>query len=180
MAILKLLLWPNPELKQVSEEVDLEWARTDQFKELLADMGETMLALGGVGISAVQVGVFDRVFVMRDKKGGTQAFINPVITQTDGELEEKDEGCLSIPGIVEKVKRYPNVIVEALDPETGERKHWDLGGIEAQCAQHEIEHLDGKLFADKFGAVKRDIVKRKIKKFVKLRRRWQEYVEALQ
>jgi peptide deformylase len=163
MAKLPLLLYPNLRLREVSELVHPDMAQTEAFKAFLKDLGDTLTWYRGIGISAIQTGNADRVFSMKTK-AGIQHFVNPLIEETDGELVEVDEGCLSIPGWVERVKRFPNVIVSCMDIETLERKRFDLEGIEAQCAQHEMDHLDGKLFADSWGPVKRDIVKRKVKK----------------
>jgi peptide deformylase len=178
MAIQKLVLWPNPELKEPSTDVEPHWVKSDEFKELIRDMTETLLHYGGIGLSAIQIGVPDRLFVMRTKQSDkwvVAPFINPIIRGTDGELAEVDEGCLSMPGIIEKVKRYPNVLLSAIDLETGERKSWDLEGIEAQCAQHEMEHMDGKTLGDNWGPVKCDIVRRKIRKNMKLFNRYVQY-----
>jgi peptide deformylase len=163
MARLPLLLYPNVKLREVSEPVALDMARSEAFKTFLRDLGETLVWYRGVGISAIQTGNADRVFSMRTKTG-VQHFVNPEIDSYDGDYVELDEGCLSIPGWSEKVSRRTGVIVSALDIESGERKLWDLDGIEAQCAQHEMDHLDGKMFSDGWGPVKKDIVRRKIKK----------------
>ncbi len=170
MAIEKLVLWPNQLLKLVSEDVDPEWVKSDDAKTLVKNMSDTLMHFGGVGLSAIQIAYQARLFVMRTKEGDKwviKPFFNPVLVSTDGELAEVDEGCLSMPGVVEKVKRFPNVVLKALDPETGEERSWDFEGIEAQCAQHELEHLDGKTLGDNWGAVKRDIVKRKIRKTIR-------------
>ncbi len=166
---LPLLLYPNRFLREVSTEVDPEYAKSVEFKLLLDSLRETLIWFHGVGISAVQTGFAERVFVMRLSSGGYQSFVNPVLEEVDGPtgVEPMQEGCLSVPGVVETVLRYPNVIVSALDIESGERKRYDLEGIEAQCAQHEMEHLNGKMFTDDYGPVKRDIVKRKVKKAVR-------------
>ncbi len=178
MSVLKLVLWPNPALKEESVAVDPEYMKSDEFQELLKDMTDTLLHFGGVGLSAVQVGVPLRLFIMRTKPGKEWVptpFVNPVILSTDGEAIEVDEGCLSMPGVIEKVKRFPNVIVSAVVPESGETKSYDLEGIEAQCAQHESEHMDGKTIGDGWGPVKRDIVKRKIRKNLKAFNRYLAY-----
>ncbi len=172
MAIEKLVLWPNSLLKLVSEEVDPEWILSDDAKTLVKNMSDTLMHFGGVGLSAIQVAYQARLFVMRTKEGDKwviKPFFNPELVSTDGELAEVEEGCLSMPGVVEKVKRYPNVVISALDPSglVVERKQYDLEGIEAQCAQHELEHLDGKTLGDNWGAMKRDIVKRKIRKTIR-------------
>jgi peptide deformylase len=164
---LPLLLYPNPKLSLVSVPVDPEEAKTEEFRTFLTWLGETLIWYRGIGISAIQTGWPCRVFSMKTRDG-IQHFVNPEIESTDCELTEMEEGCLSVPGVTELVKRYPAVIVSALDIESGERKSYDLVDTEAQCAQHEIEHLDGKMFSDNYGPVKRDIVKRKIKKQLRL------------
>ncbi len=163
---LPLLLYPNPFLRTVSEPVDPEIAKSEEFKLLVDSLRETLVWYMGIGISAVQCGFAHRLFIMRLSRGGYQTFVNPVLEEVDGPtgVESMEEGCLSIPGVVETVQRYPNVVVSSLDIESGERKRYDLEGIEAQCAQHELDHLEGRMFSDDWGPVKRDIVKRKIKK----------------
>lgn len=166
MARLPLLLYPNPRLREVSEPLTWDWTKQEGFQERLKDLKETLVWYRGVGMSAIQAGWPVRLFVMRTAKE-IQTFVNPRILETDGDLTEMDEGCLSVPGVVERVMRYPSVIIESMDMDTGMFDRWDLEGIEAQCAQHEIDHLDGKMFTDGYGGVKRDIAKRKIKKFLR-------------
>lgn len=165
MSRASLLLYPNAELTMVSDPVDPHWAGTSEFKDLVQDMVDTLLYYGGVGLSAIQIGVPDRVFCMRTKDGVT-TFVNPEITNVDDETVPMKEGCLSLPGVVETVERYPWIVLQSdvLVGETFERKSFDMVGVEAQCAQHEMDHLDGKMFSDGYGPVKRDIVRRKIRK----------------
>ncbi len=172
---LPLLLYPNSELTLGSDEVGIEWARSPEFTELLNDMVETMVWFRGIGLSAIQVGIQDRAFVMRTRQGILK-LVDPILEEVDGPtgVESMQEGCLSVPGVVEMVPRYPNVIVSALDIESGERKRYDLEGIEAQCAQHELDHLDGRMFTDDYGPVKRDIVRRKIRKQLRLNQLFRE------
>jgi peptide deformylase len=165
---LPLLLWPHLTLKELSRPLSQEETQTDEFKERLASMNETLTHFRGVGISAIQVNWPVRMFSMRTKDG-IKTFINPVIVEWDGSPELMEEGCLSLPGIYEKVLRIPNVVIEVNDLDTWERKRFDLEGIEAQCAQHEIEHMDGMMkMMDGAGFTKRDIVKRKLKKQMKV------------
>lgn len=173
MAKLPLLLYPNPKLRKVSVHVNHDLARTEEYKSFLKNLGETMTWYLGIGISAIQVGVRDRVFAMKTKQG-IQYFVNPKLESTDGDLAPVEEGCLSIPGFKETVKRYPGVVVSCFDIESGERKLYDLDGIEAQCAQHEMEHLDGKMFSDGYGVAKRELVRKKIKKALKFDPRFKE------
>jgi peptide deformylase len=164
MAKLPLLLYPNLKLRQRSAQVDPALVPTEAFKKFLSDLAETLTWYRGIGISAIQCGVPDAVFLMRNTKGEILQFVNPVVEDRDGEKVEMEEGCLSIPGFTEKVKRYPNVVVSCLNLEDGGRRVYDLEGIEAQCAQHEMEHLAGAMFSDGYGVAKRDLVKRKIQK----------------
>lgn len=165
---LPLLLYPNKNLSEISVPVDPDYAQSEDFKFFLDALRETLIWFRGVGISAVQTGFLDRVFIMRTRKNEFITFVNPIVKSTDGELTEMEEGCLSIPGVVEKVKRYPNIVISALDIDSSEQRLYDLEGIEAQCAQHEMEHLDGKMLTDGLGRVARDIVRRKIQKQVRL------------
>lgn len=168
MARLPLLLWPNLALRQKSTLLTQEDVQGEDFKERLKSLHETLLHFRGVGISAIQVNWPVRLFAMRTKDE-VQTFINPRILETDGELDLKEEGCLSLPGIFERVERYSNVIIESMDPDTGMFDRWDLDGIEAQCAQHEIEHMDGVMkMVDRAGAVKRDVLKRKVRKQLRI------------
>lgn len=171
---LPLLLYPNKTLTQTSLHVDPERAKSEEFKAFVKDLQETLVWYRGIGLSAIQTGRPDRVFVMRMARGGFHTFVNPQIVNVDDETVPMDEGCLSLPGVLEKVERYPWVAITALDIDSGETRTFDMVGIEAQCAQHEIEHLDGKMFSDPYGPVKRDIVKRKIKKAVRLDPRFKE------
>lgn len=179
MAVLPLIYYPSQKLRQVSAEVDPIEARMDH-SDIIRNLAESMVHYRGLGLSAIQVGVPQRIFVMAVNKQSSKncnivksldyfdilVLVNPVIVETVDEPVEMEEGCLSLPGIVEVVKRYNQVIVEGDDITSVEmgRRRWDLEGVEAQCAQHEIEHLDGKLMGDDWGRVKRDIVKRKIQK----------------
>jgi peptide deformylase len=154
-------------LSEKSEPLTYDQTKQEGFKERLRNLHETLLHFRGVGLSAIQVDWPVRLFAMRTPKE-VQTFVNPEIVTVDGDEAEREEGCLSLPGVFERVKRFPNVIVAAMDLQAGERRLWDLEGIEAQCAQHEVDHLDGKMFSDNYGSVKRDIVRRKIKKQLRI------------
>lgn len=163
-----LFLYPNKVLNDGSDEVGIDWARSKEFGDLLNDMVETMVWFRGVGLSAIQVGIQDRAFVMRTKKEILK-IVDPFIESfQDTEPAEVEEGCLSVPGVYERVLRYPEVELSCLDIETGNRKHYLMEGVEAQCVQHEMEHLDGKMYTDGYGPVKRDIVRRKVQKQIRL------------
>jgi peptide deformylase len=100
------------------------------------------------------------------------AFINPEIVETIGDLVEVTEGCLSIPGYFEKTMRYSEIIIKAIDIEHDlEPRLYQLAGVEAQCTQHEMEHFEGKLFIDGYGRVKKDIIKRKMQKYLRENKR---------
>lgn len=173
-----ILLYPNTILRDVSAPVptDPDYLLGPEFRSLVTDLFETMYQGGGVGLAAIQIGVPLRVFVM-DKTGAQakapQVFINPEIVELIDESVEMDEGCLSFPGVLEKVKRHTEVIVKSVNPQDGETKTWQLTALEAQIAQHEIEHLDGDLFLNPTSVVARDILKRKIQKYVRLRARYE-------
>lgn len=163
MAIKRIVLWPHEVLTKVSEEVlsfEAPW-----LKPFVADLLETMYTAKGVGLAAVQVGVLQRIFVMDAtlERTSPKVFINPVIQTYIDTAVEMDEACLSLPGVHEKALRYPELIVSYYDT-NGDRHVEQLAGIEAQCVQHEIEHLDGKLFVETLSVVKRDIIRRKIQK----------------
>lgn len=173
MPPLKILLWPNPLLSKVSLPVDVDWVKHDDFKELVGNMTETLIAYNGLGLAAVQIGMLDRLFLMRTREG-VQAFVNPVVKEFVDEASMVEESCLSLPGVVEHAVRYPQVILEAYDFKSGETKLWDFYGISAQCVQHEMDHLDGRMLTDRVGPVKRDIIRRKIRKAVKFDPRYKE------
>ncbi len=160
-----LVYWPNPILKEVSRETTIEEA-----KALLPQMWETLEKHPGVGLSAIQIGKPLRFFVMdsRTEHKTKYAFMNPEIVELIGDLVEVEEGCLSVPGIYEKIMRYPEIIIRAINIEREtEPRLFQLQNLEAQCALHELEHLEGKMFTDGYGPVKRDIVKRKILKHLR-------------
>ncbi len=161
-----ILAWPNPKLKVVSKDVEAADFGTDALKAVVQDMIDTMEAAGGLGLAAIQIGIPYRLFVSRGAKD-VQAYINPVIMKFDGDKRKVSEGCLSIPGVYEDVERYEEIILSAFDVD-GVESCFQFEGIEAQCAQHETEHLDGKLsIVDGLGPVKRDLIKRKVAKFVR-------------
>lgn len=160
-----VLTWPCEALTKVSEPTDLHTASI-----YLPQMWDILENAPGVGLAAIQIGIPIRLFVMdaRNEHKTKYAFMNPEIVEAFGEPVEVEEGCLSVPGVYEKVLRYPEIIIRAtnIHKET-ELRLFQLYGLEAQCAAHEIEHLDGKLFVDSFGRVKKDIIKRKVQKFLR-------------
>lgn len=162
---MSLIYWPNPILKEVSKETTIEEA-----KALLPEMWETLEKHPGVGLSAVQIGVPIRLFIMdsRNEHKTKYAFMNPEIVETVDEKVEVEEGCLSVPGVYEKVLRYPQLTIRATNILVeDEPRLFVVYGLEAQIVAHELEHLEGKIFTDGYGPVKRDIAKRKVAKHLK-------------
>ena len=155
MAIRNIRIEGDPILRKISKKVP---QITDRIKILLDDMGETMYAADGVGLAAPQVGILKRVIVVdpRDEETGLVKLVNPEIIESDGE-QIGVEGCLSIPEFNGTVKRPEHVKVKYLD-EDGNEKIWDAHGFPAVILSHEIDHLDGILFRDKYiDEVKYDI-----------------------
>ena len=147
MAIRNIRLEGDPILRKISREVT---SVNDRIRELLEDMGETMYHANGVGLAAPQVGILKRVIVVdpHDEETGLVKLINPEIVESDGE-QIGVEGCLSIPNFNATVKRPEHVVVKYLDEE-GNEKTWDAHGFPAVILSHEIDHLDGILFRDKY------------------------------
>ena len=164
--ILDIVKYGDPILTTRAEEVT---EFNGELHKLVDDMFETMYGAPGVGLAAPQVGLLKRLFVMdctsgRDRKRKL-VLINPVIELEEGE-QTGDEGCLSFPGIYVEVKRAERVVVRAQDID-GSPFKLDLMNLEARCAAHETDHLDGEVFINYLSPLKRDLVKRKIKKRIK-------------
>ena len=161
MAMLEILHFPDPRLRQRALEVE---GVDDQLRKLVDDMFETMYLAPGIGLAATQVNVHKRVVVIDISKDQDQplVFVNPQILEKDG-VEEMDEGCLSVPGFYERVQRAERVRVRALD-RNGESFEMDADGLLAVCIQHEIDHLDGKLFVDYLSQLKRQRIRKKLEK----------------
>jgi peptide deformylase len=138
---------------------------TDSTRRLIADMFETMYDAPGIGLAATQVNVHERILVIdvSDERRDPQVFINPEITVLDPELGEYDEGCLSVPGFYETVCRPSRIRVTALNGD-GESFTRELDGLLAICLQHEIDHLEGKLFVDYLSPLKRQRIRKKLEK----------------
>ncbi len=162
MAVLEILEFPDPRLRTKAKSVK---AVTPELGTLIDDMLETMYAAPGIGLAATQVNVHQRLLVIdvSDNHDDPQVFINPIITVLDPELGEYDEGCLSVPGYYETVNRPQRVSVTALDRE-GESYTRELDGLLAICLQHEIDHLEGKLFVDYLSPLKRQRIRKKLEK----------------
>jgi peptide deformylase len=166
MALMEVVKWPNPVLDTPADPVT---EFDESLKKLVSDMFETMYAAPGVGLAAVQVGVSKRLFVM-DCSGGKDpeqriVMINPEVLRVEGS-QNGDEGCLSFPGIFTPVERSLRAVVRAQDIKGNE---FELDGMEltARCMLHETDHCDGIVFLDKMSPIKRELVKRKIKKLQK-------------
>ena len=163
MAKLTILEFPDPRLRTLAKPVDPAQLDAD-FQRLIDDMFETMYAAPGVGLAASQVDVHQRFMVIdvSEEKNEPRVFINPDIVAREGE-ETCQEGCLSVPGIFADVKRAERITVRALDRH-GQAFELVADGLLAVCIQHEIDHLDGKLFVDYLSPLKRDMVRRKLAK----------------
>lgn len=161
MAQLSILHFPDPRLRKRALPVETV---DESVRALVDDLLETMYAAPGIGLAATQVNVQKRIVVMDVSEGKNQplAFINPTVLEQTGETET-DEGCLSVPGFFDTVRRAERVRVSALDRD-GEPFEIDASGLLAVCIQHEIDHLDGKLFVDHLSMLKRDRIRRKLEK----------------
>lgn len=161
MAKLNVLHFPDPRLRTRATPVE---AVDSQIQQLVDDMFETMYDAPGIGLAATQVNVHKRIIVIdiSEQRNQPYVFINPVILSRDG-AEEMEEGCLSVPGIYEKVTRAERIRVRALDRE-GEAFELDAEELLAVCIQHEIDHLDGKLFVDYLSDLKRQRIRKKLSK----------------
>ena len=164
MALLNILHFPDPRLRTKAVEVT---AFDESLKTLVNDMFETMYEAPGIGLAATQVDKHIRLLVMdvSEDKDKPQVFINPQILSADGS-EEMDEGCLSVPGYYETVSRAEKVHVRAQD-ENGDFFEVHADDLEAVCIQHEMDHLEGKLFVDYISSLKRDRIRKKLEKLKK-------------
>ncbi len=164
MALLSILEFPDPRLRTVAAPVDLSRVASSEFQALLDDMFETMYAAPGIGLAASQVDVHQRFMVIdiSEEKDQPLVFINPEITERSGE-QVCQEGCLSVPGIFADVTRANAITVKALD-RNGEPFELQVDDLLAVCVQHEIDHLQGKLFVDYLSPLKREMVRKKLAK----------------
>ncbi|MGB9668052.1 MAG: peptide deformylase [Thermosulfidibacteraceae bacterium] len=163
MGILKIRVWPDEVLKKKAKEVT---EIGGEIVKLSQDMLETMYNSRGIGLAATQVGVLKRIIVIdtnypEDQKNPL-ILINPVIVESEGE-EIMEEGCLSLPGITTEVKRAYRILVKGFDLD-GRELEIEATGLNARVIQHEIDHLNGKLFIDRIGKVRRELLKKKLKK----------------
>lgn len=164
MAVLKILYLPDERLRKVSKPIE---QITDELQTFIDDMFETMYDARGVGLAAPQVGVNIRLSVVdcSADKSGQKVYINPEIIASEGQ-EKFKEGCLSVPGALETVIRAQKVTVKALDRH-GQPFTEELEGLDAECIQHEIDHLDGKLFIDLLSPIKRHRARKDLERFMR-------------
>ncbi|TDR80361.1 peptide deformylase [Paludibacterium purpuratum] len=164
MALLNILHYPDERLHKVAKPIE---AVDDEVLQLIDDMVETMYASKGVGLAATQVNVHRRLVVIdvSEERDGATAFVNPVIIAKSGETEY-EEGCLSVPGIYETVRRAEHVKVRALGRD-GKPFELEAEGLLAICLQHEIDHLDGKVFVEYLSSLKQNRIRTKMKKLEK-------------
>ena len=162
MALLPILEFPDPRLRKVASPVTVFDAK---LEVLVEDMFETMYDSQGIGLAATQIDVHKRMLVIdvSESKDSPLVFINPSFEVIEDEYSEFDEGCLSVPGFYETVARPKGIKVRAQDLK-GEKFEIQAEGILATCIQHEIDHLDGKLFVDYISALKRQRIRSKLEK----------------
>ena len=161
MALLHVLTYPDPRLHKVAAPV----VRVDdEVRTLIKDMAETMYAAPGIGLAATQVDVHKRVIVIdiSDTRDQLQVFVNPEMIEQSGEVEW-EEGCLSVPGVYEKVRRAQHIKIQALNA-AGERFTLEAEDLLAVCLQHEMEHLEGKVFVERLSRLKQQRVLAKLRK----------------
>lgn len=165
MALLPILEFPDPRLRTVAKPVEVF---DDALRTKVADMFETMYDAPGIGLAATQVDFHRRVIVIdvSEDKSEPLVFINPEIEILDQEMSQYDEGCLSVPGFFETVERPGHVRVKAFDAE-GKAFTLEPEGLLAVCIQHEIDHLNGKLFVDHISPLKRNRIRTKLEKIHK-------------
>ncbi|HEX8986593.1 MAG TPA: peptide deformylase [Rhodocyclaceae bacterium] len=161
MALLRILRYPDPRLHKIASPVETVDAGV---RKLVADMAETMYAAPGVGLAATQVDVHKRIVVIdvSEDKNDLLALINPEILEREGE-KEAEEGCLSVPGIYDTVTRAAKVRVRALNVD-GKPFEFEAEDLLAVCVQHEIDHLDGKVFVEYLSRLKQSRIKAKLAK----------------
>ncbi|MFL6592237.1 MAG: peptide deformylase [Luteimonas sp.] len=164
MAQLPILEFPDPRLRTKADEVDLRWLGEEATQRLIDDMFETMYEAPGIGLAASQVDVHRRFMVIdiSEDRSRPLVFVNPRITASSGE-QVYQEGCLSVPGIFADVARAESIAVSALDRH-GEAFELQVDGLLAVCIQHEMDHLEGRLFVDYLSPLKREMVRKKLAK----------------
>ena len=164
MALLDILVYPDTRLRQKAEPV-IHF--DESLRKLVNDMTETMYDAPGIGLAAVQVNIPLRVVVMdlSEDRSDLRIFINPTFQVIEGTIEF-EEGCLSVPGIYASVERAEKILIQAMDID-GNSFELEAEGLLSVCIQHEIDHLDGKVFVDYLSRMKQDRVKKKLKKDIR-------------
>lgn len=162
MAILPILKYPNSRLREKAKTVEVF---DERIKDIVTNMLDTMMDAKGIGLAATQVDIHLRIVVIdiSEDYSSPTIFINPEMKITDETPKSYTEGCLSIPGIQEPVERPTEVLVNAFDQE-GNSFEQKYTGLMATCIQHEIDHLNGKLFIDYLSPLKRQLIRKQIKK----------------
>ena len=162
MALLPVLEFPDPRLRKIARSVA---AVDDRVRAVIDAMAETMYAANGIGLAATQVDIHRRIIVLdiSETRDQLQVFINPEFTVLNAEIYRYKEGCLSVPTFYEEIERPKHIHVRALNRQ-GQRFELQPEGLLAVCIQHEIDHLNGKLFVDHLSAFKRNRIKNKLQK----------------
>ena len=162
MSLLPILEFPDPRLRTIAKPVTVV---DDEVRQLVDDMFETMYEAPGIGLAATQVNVHKRIVVMdlSEDRSAPMVFINPQFETLTDEMDQYQEGCLSVPGFYENVDRPQRVKINALDRD-GKPFEMIAEGLLAVCIQHECDHLNGKLFVDYLSNLKRDRIKKKLEK----------------
>lgn len=167
MAVLDIVKYPDPRLRETTFEVS---EITDDIRQLVRDLVDTMYSLNAAGIAAIQVGRLERVFIIDGKVAGGDdkspplVFINPQLVETGKGLAVAEEGCLSFPGVYVDIKRPRWAKIRALDVD-GNTVEVDGEGLLGRALQHEFDHLTGKLMIDLVGTIKKEVIKRKMKRW---------------
>lgn len=161
MSLLEILHFPDPRLRQKAVAVDTV---DDEIRTIVDNMFETMYTAPGIGLAAIQVNILKQIIVidLSEDKNQPLCLINPEILESHGE-EKMEEGCLSVPGIYEKVKRAETIKVRFLDRD-GKTIEREISGLLSVCIQHEMDHLIGKLFVDYLSEMKRNRIRKKLEK----------------
>lgn len=164
MALLNILKYPDPRLHKVAEPVT---CFNEELSSLIRNMAETMYESKGIGLAATQVDIHQRIIVIdiSEEKNSLITLVNPTLKNYSG-LQEYDEGCLSVPGFFETVKRYDLVSIDYQD-EHGQAKSLTADGLLSVCIQHEMDHLVGKVFVEKLSQLKQQRIKKKISKLLR-------------
>ncbi|SIS40546.1 peptide deformylase [Neptunomonas antarctica] len=165
MALLSVLEFPDPRLRTIAEPVELV---DDELRTIIDDMFETMYDAPGIGLAATQVNIHRQIVTIdvSEESNEPLVLINPSFEILSEELEEMQEGCLSVPGFYEEIIRSNHIRVKALD-RNGEPLEFEAHDLLAVCIQHEIDHLEGKLFVDYLSTLKRNRIRTKLEKIHK-------------